>query len=121
MDMRFRTWHVRSLYREGSLKTVASEIARYNSDPVALQEVGSDKSGSKPEDNYTFVYGNGKANHNLWTSFLVYNGIISAVKRTELISNRMLYITIGGCWYDIIALNVHVHMLTEHESDGKLS
>jgi len=32
MDMRFGTWNVRSLYRAGSLKTVASELARYKLD-----------------------------------------------------------------------------------------
>jgi hypothetical protein len=28
MDMRFGTWNVRSLYRSGSLKTVAEELAK---------------------------------------------------------------------------------------------
>jgi hypothetical protein len=31
-DMRFGTWNVRSLYRAGSLATVAQEIAKYKSD-----------------------------------------------------------------------------------------
>jgi len=30
MDMTFGIWNVRSLYRAGSLKTVASELAKYN-------------------------------------------------------------------------------------------
>jgi hypothetical protein len=28
-DMKFGTWHVRSLYRAGSLTAVARELARY--------------------------------------------------------------------------------------------
>jgi hypothetical protein len=34
MDMRFGTWNVRSLYRAGSLMTVASEISKYKLDLV---------------------------------------------------------------------------------------
>jgi len=39
MDMIFETWNVRSLYGSGSLKSVASELVKYNFDPVAVQEV----------------------------------------------------------------------------------
>jgi len=34
--VRFGTWTVRSLYMAGSLKTVASELAKYNLDLVAV-------------------------------------------------------------------------------------
>jgi hypothetical protein len=33
--------------------------------------------------------------------------MISAVKRVEFVSGRMLYITLRGRWCDIIVLNVH--------------
>jgi hypothetical protein len=36
MNMRFVTWNVRGLYRAGSLKTVASELAKYKLDIVAV-------------------------------------------------------------------------------------
>jgi hypothetical protein len=39
MDMRFSTWNVRSLYRSGSLKTVAKELRKYKLDLVGVQEV----------------------------------------------------------------------------------
>jgi hypothetical protein len=39
MDMRFGTRNVGSLYRAGSLTTVAREIARYKLDLVEVQEV----------------------------------------------------------------------------------
>jgi hypothetical protein len=39
MDMRFGIWNLRSLYKAGSLKTVASELGRYHFDLMALQEV----------------------------------------------------------------------------------
>jgi hypothetical protein len=34
--MRLGTWNVRSLYRAVALKTVASELAKYNLDLVAV-------------------------------------------------------------------------------------
>jgi exonuclease III len=61
MDMRFGTWNVRSLYRAGSLKTIASELAKYNLDLVAVQEVTFIDSGSQAADDYTFFHGNGNA------------------------------------------------------------
>jgi hypothetical protein len=39
--MRFGTWNVRSLYRADLLKTVASDLAKYNLDAVTVQR--SDK------------------------------------------------------------------------------
>jgi hypothetical protein len=45
MDMRFGTWNVRSLYRSGSLKTVARVLGKYKLDLVGVQEVRWDKGG----------------------------------------------------------------------------
>jgi hypothetical protein len=45
MDVRFGTWNVRSLYRAASLRTVASELATYNLDLVAVEEVRGDEGG----------------------------------------------------------------------------
>jgi hypothetical protein len=42
MDMRFGTWIVRSMYRAGSLKTVAEEVSKYKLDLVGVQEVRGD-------------------------------------------------------------------------------
>jgi hypothetical protein len=39
MCMAFGTWNVMNLYRSGSLKTVASELANYNLDLVAIKWV----------------------------------------------------------------------------------
>jgi exonuclease III len=44
--MRFGTWNVRSLYRAGSPKTAAGELAKYNLDLVAVQEVRWVEAGS---------------------------------------------------------------------------
>jgi hypothetical protein len=43
MDIRFGIWKVRSLYRSGSLKTVAREYS-YNLD-IGVQEVRRDNGG----------------------------------------------------------------------------
>jgi len=75
--------NVKSLYRSGSLKTGASQSAKYKVDLVGVQEVRWDSSGDEPVDDYTFFYGSGNVNHHLWTGFSVHKGIISAVKRVE--------------------------------------
>jgi hypothetical protein len=76
MDMKFGTWNFRSLYRTGSLKTVASELL--NSDVVAVQEVRWVKTGSQPADDCTFFYGNGNVNCHLEMGLFVQWGIISS-------------------------------------------
>jgi exonuclease III len=47
MDIRFGTWNVRSLYRAGSLKTVARELVKYKLDLVGVQEVRWEKGALK--------------------------------------------------------------------------
>jgi hypothetical protein len=81
---------------------------------MAVQEIRWDKGGSElVVDDYTFFYGN--ADHHLGTGFLVHNGILSAIKRVELVSDRLSYITLRGYWCDIIVLNVHAQ--TEDKCD----
>jgi exonuclease III len=99
MDMTFGTWNVRSLYRPGSLKTVSGELAKYKLDLVGVQEVRWDKGGTEPAGDY--------ADHHSGTGFYVHKRIISAVKRVEFVSDRMLYITLSGRWCDIIVHNLH--------------
>jgi exonuclease III len=43
MDKRFGTWNVRSLYRIGSLKTVARELRKYKLDLMGVQDVRWEK------------------------------------------------------------------------------
>jgi hypothetical protein len=94
--MIFGTWYVGSPYRVGSLKKVASELAKYNLDLLEVQEVRWVEGGCQTTDCYTFCYGKGNANHHLGTGFFVHKGVISAVKRVEFISDRMSYTTLRG-------------------------
>jgi exonuclease III len=66
MDMIFGTWNVRSLYRSGSLKTVARELGKYKLDLVGVQEVRWDKGGTER----AFFYGAGNEDHQLGTGFI---------------------------------------------------
>jgi hypothetical protein len=45
--MRFGTWHVRSLCRAGSLKTVTRDLGKYKLGLVDVQEVRWDKGGTE--------------------------------------------------------------------------
>jgi hypothetical protein len=54
---------------------------------VAVQEVIWDKFDSQPADYYMFLYGNENAYDHLGTGFFLHQGIRSAVKRVEFISD----------------------------------
>jgi hypothetical protein len=51
--MRFGARNVRSLYRAGSLITVAKEISEYKSGLVGAQEVRWDRGGTERTGEYT--------------------------------------------------------------------
>jgi exonuclease III len=53
-DLRFGTWNVWSLYRAGSLKAAARELATYKLDLVGVQEVRWDKGGKVRAKDYNF-------------------------------------------------------------------
>jgi hypothetical protein len=83
MDTKFGMWNVRSLYRAGSLMTVAKEMSKF--DLVGVQEVRWDRCGTEPAGEYTFFYGKGNENYALGTGFFVSKKIISAIKSQSLL------------------------------------
>jgi hypothetical protein len=87
MDMRFGTWNVRSMYRAGSLRTVAEEVSKYKLHLVGVKEVRWDEGGTEPEGQYTVLYRKGNQNHELGTGFFVHKRIISAVRSTGVLDS----------------------------------
>ena len=114
-EMKIGTWNIRSLYRAGSLKVAVRELARYKLDVVGVQEVRWDKGGTVRAGNYNFFLQERNENHQLGTRFFVHSRIVSEVKRVEFVSNRLSYIVLRGCWYNIIVVNVHAP--SEEKSD----
>jgi exonuclease III len=57
--MKFGAWNVRSLYRAGSLKTVARKLGKYKLDLMGVQEVRWEKGGTERADVYTSFFGKG--------------------------------------------------------------
>ena len=45
----------------------------------------------------------------------VHHKILSAIKKVEFVSDRVLYIVLRGCWCNIVVLNVHAP--SEDKSD----
>ena len=78
-EMKLGTWNVRSLYRAGSLKAAARELARYKLDVVGVQEVRWDKAGTVRAGDYNFFYGKGNENDQLGTGFFVHHRILFAI------------------------------------------
>jgi exonuclease III len=56
--MKIGTWNGRSLYRAGSFKLAARELARYKLDVVEVQEVRWDKGAQEEQAIVIFFTGN---------------------------------------------------------------
>jgi hypothetical protein len=70
---------------------------------VAVQGENCGKGGSAPAKDYSFFYGNGNVNCHIGTGFSVHEGIRSAVKRIEFVSDRLSYI-ITEMSYSLVAM-----------------
>ena len=62
----------------------------------------------RPWGLYIFSYGKVKENRQLGTGFFVHHRLISALKRVEIVSDRMTYLVVlKGRWFNVFGLNAH--------------
>jgi hypothetical protein len=80
-NMECGTWILRSLFRLGSEKTVARELAKYKLDIVGVQKIRWDKGGTEPTKDCALFSRNGNEEHELGIRFFVKKENISADKR----------------------------------------
>jgi hypothetical protein len=69
IDVRFGTCNVRSPYRTGALKTVATEFGKYELALVGVKEVRWEKGGTERAEGYTFFYGQGNGGSSVRDGF----------------------------------------------------
>jgi exonuclease III len=70
MDLRFRIWNARSLYKAGSLMKVSKQLSKYKPDLVLVQEVRWEGGGTELAGEYIVFYRKGNENHELGTGFV---------------------------------------------------
>jgi len=99
------------MYRVGSLKTVASEMAKSN------LEFKWNKDDSQPADGFTYFYVNGNVNHHVQTGYFVNKETTSVVKSVEFVTDKMSFIILRGHWCGIIVPNVQAP--NKDKSDDK--
>jgi hypothetical protein len=114
MDMRLETWNVRSLCRTGLLKMIARGLVKCK---LRLSGVCSSSDDRRVALNRQRIVHFPMENliRSSGMGFFVYKKIISASRRIEFLDDRMSYVIIGGCWCNIIILNVHAPC--ENKSD----
>jgi exonuclease III len=109
--MRLGKWNVRSLYRAGSLKTVARELGQYKLDLVGVQEVRWEKEDTERAEDYTFFCGKGNEDHQLGTSVSIHKKILSAVRRVEFVSDRIQLAQDRDRWQALVNMVMNLQVL----------
>jgi hypothetical protein len=115
--MRFGVWNLESLYRTGSLITIAKELGKYKLDVVEVQEIRWGRDGTELAADFSVFYEvemRVQCNE-LETGFFVLKGIISAVEKIEVSRDSMPYVIIT-CGCDIVVL--YVVAPKEHKTGG---
>jgi hypothetical protein len=62
MDMRFKPWNIRNLYRAGSQVTASRELTTYTLDLLGVKEVKWEGCDTVLAGEYIFFYGHEKEN-----------------------------------------------------------
>ncbi|KAJ4444090.1 hypothetical protein ANN_05879 [Periplaneta americana] len=103
--LRFGTWNVTSLYRTGGVTLGAKKLVRYKIEFVGVQEVRLDGNSISQIGDYLLHYGEGNDNHQLGTGFFIHKRIKSAVKKVDIISDRLSYLVLKGRWTFALIFN----------------
>jgi hypothetical protein len=94
MENGYQTWFIecRSLYRSGSLTTVARELARYQLNFTGEQNLRQDKRGTVRAGDYIFFYRKGNKNYQFR------KGILHTTKENQQLREERVLVIKRHTW-----------------------